>query len=38
VVEANGGIINLIAGSYKNIKITFPEDMAIAELLLQQNS
>ena len=34
VAEAAGFTINLTEGSYKNIKITFPEDIAIAELLL----
>jgi 2-C-methyl-D-erythritol 4-phosphate cytidylyltransferase len=35
VVEETGIRINLIAGSYQNIKITFPEDIAIAELLIK---
>jgi 2-C-methyl-D-erythritol 4-phosphate cytidylyltransferase len=35
VVEATGIQINLIEGNYKNIKITFPEDVAIAELLMK---
>jgi 2-C-methyl-D-erythritol 4-phosphate cytidylyltransferase len=35
VVEATGIKINLIEGSYQNIKITFAEDIAIAELLLK---
>jgi 2-C-methyl-D-erythritol 4-phosphate cytidylyltransferase len=35
VVEATGIQINLIEGSYQNIKITFPEDIAIAELLIK---
>jgi 2-C-methyl-D-erythritol 4-phosphate cytidylyltransferase len=35
VVEAIGIKINLIEGDYRNIKITFPEDIAIAELLLK---
>jgi len=34
VVEETGIPINLINGSYRNIKITFPEDIAIAELLM----
>ncbi len=34
VVEAAGFSINLIDGSYSNIKITFPEDIALAEALL----
>jgi 2-C-methyl-D-erythritol 4-phosphate cytidylyltransferase len=37
VVEATGVKINLVEGSYQNIKITFPEDIAIAELLLKSN-
>ncbi|MFI5162455.1 MAG: 2-C-methyl-D-erythritol 4-phosphate cytidylyltransferase [Sphingobacteriales bacterium] len=36
VVEQTGVNINLIAGSYQNMKITFPEDIAIAEFLLKQ--
>ena len=36
VVEATGEHIYIIEGNYKNIKITFPEDIAIAELLLKQ--
>ncbi|HEY0245370.1 MAG TPA: 2-C-methyl-D-erythritol 4-phosphate cytidylyltransferase [Mucilaginibacter sp.] len=36
VVEETGIKINLVEGSYRNIKITFPEDIAIAELLLKQ--
>lgn len=36
VVEQTGVNINLINGSYQNIKITFPEDIAIAEFLLKQ--
>lgn len=35
VVEAAGAVITLITGDYQNIKITFPEDIAIAELLLK---
>jgi 2-C-methyl-D-erythritol 4-phosphate cytidylyltransferase len=34
VVEAAGFVINLIEGSHQNIKITFPEDIALAEVLL----
>lgn len=33
VLEANGHSINLIAGDYKNIKITTPEDLLVAEAL-----
>jgi 2-C-methyl-D-erythritol 4-phosphate cytidylyltransferase len=36
VVEQTGVNINLIGGSYQNIKITFPEDIAIAEFLLNR--
>lgn len=36
VVEETGTAINIIEGSYRNIKITFPEDIAIAALLLKQ--
>ncbi len=36
VVEETGITINLIEGNYRNIKITFPEDIAIAETLLNQ--
>ena len=35
VVEKTGINIELIEGNYQNIKITFPEDIAIAELLLR---
>jgi len=38
VVEETGIKINLIEGDYKNIKITFPEDIAFAELLLRSGS
>jgi len=34
VVEAAGFSIDIIEGNHRNIKITFPEDIAIAELLL----
>lgn len=34
VVEAYGSRIKLIEGDYKNIKITTPEDMAVAEAFL----
>jgi 2-C-methyl-D-erythritol 4-phosphate cytidylyltransferase len=37
VVEEMGVTINLIDGDYKNIKITFPEDIAFAELILKVN-
>nr|WP_294796193.1 2-C-methyl-D-erythritol 4-phosphate cytidylyltransferase [uncultured Mucilaginibacter sp.] len=35
VVESAGFNIHLIEGDHQNIKITFPEDIAIAELLLK---
>lgn len=38
VVEATGLKINLIEGDYHNIKITFPEDIVIAELFLKNKS
>ncbi|WP_448698947.1 2-C-methyl-D-erythritol 4-phosphate cytidylyltransferase [Mucilaginibacter sp. AW1-3] len=34
VVEQLGININIVPGTYTNIKITFPEDIAIAEMLL----
>jgi 2-C-methyl-D-erythritol 4-phosphate cytidylyltransferase len=36
VVENSGIKINLIEGNYENIKITFPEDIAIAEAILNK--
>ena len=36
VVEKTGVAIKITEGNYRNIKITFPEDIAIAELLLKQ--
>ncbi|GAA4341035.1 2-C-methyl-D-erythritol 4-phosphate cytidylyltransferase [Mucilaginibacter gynuensis] len=36
VVEKAGFKINLIEGNHRNLKITFPEDIAIAELLLSK--
>jgi len=36
VVESAGFKINLIEGSYENIKITFPEDICIAEAILNK--
>ena len=35
VVEEIGVKINLIEGSHQNIKITYPEDIAIAEMILK---
>jgi 2-C-methyl-D-erythritol 4-phosphate cytidylyltransferase len=37
VMEMAGFGINLVEGSYDNIKITTPEDWAIAELILEKN-
>jgi len=34
LIEKYGGKVKVIIGSYKNIKITAPEDLAIAEFLL----
>jgi 2-C-methyl-D-erythritol 4-phosphate cytidylyltransferase len=36
VAEKAGAQIHIYEGSYQNIKITFPEDIAIAELLLNR--
>jgi len=36
VVEQLGININIVPGNHTNIKITFPEDIAIAEMLLKQ--
>ena len=38
VVEKAGFAIHLIDGDHQNIKITFPEDIAIAELILNDRS
>jgi 2-C-methyl-D-erythritol 4-phosphate cytidylyltransferase len=38
VVEAAGFQINLIEGHFRNIKITFPEDLAIAEWFMGDGS
>lgn len=38
VVESAGFDIHLIEGDYQNIKITFPEDVAIAELILKNRN
>jgi 2-C-methyl-D-erythritol 4-phosphate cytidylyltransferase len=35
VVESIGVKINLVEGSYRNIKITTPEDLDLAEVLLK---
>lgn len=36
LVEKNGGRTKVVRGSYTNIKITTPEDIPVAEALLQQ--
>lgn len=36
VAEKDGATIHLTEGSYTNLKITYPEDIAIAEMLLKQ--
>ncbi len=38
LLERYGGRIRIIMGSYRNIKITTPEDLIIAEALLRGNS
>lgn len=38
VLESTGGRIHLIEGSYINIKVTTPEDLVVAEALLQNKS
>lgn len=38
VIEQAGFPIHLIEGSYQNIKITFPEDIAIAEFIMKKSS
>jgi 2-C-methyl-D-erythritol 4-phosphate cytidylyltransferase len=38
VVEQAGHQVSLIEGSYSNIKITFPEDITIAEMLLNKKA
>jgi 2-C-methyl-D-erythritol 4-phosphate cytidylyltransferase len=36
LLERNGGRVKIVAGSYSNIKITTPEDITIAEILLKE--
>jgi 2-C-methyl-D-erythritol 4-phosphate cytidylyltransferase len=36
LVERYGGIVKIIMGSYRNIKITTPEDLGIAEIFCQK--
>jgi len=37
VAEKDGALIHICEGDYQNIKITYPEDIAIGELLLSRN-
>jgi len=37
-VEATGGPVYLVEGGYDNVKITTPEDLAIAEALIERGS
>lgn len=36
LIEQTGGQVHVVAGSVSNIKVTFPEDLVIAEALLAQ--
>jgi 2-C-methyl-D-erythritol 4-phosphate cytidylyltransferase len=38
LVEQTGGQVKLYQGSYDNIKITTPRDLAIAELFIKENA
>ena len=38
LAEAVGGKIHITISDYKNIKITTPEDMAVAEVLMKRES
>ena len=38
VAERSGHVISLFEGSYENIKITTPEDLIVAEALLNSKS
>ena len=37
VVERCGGSVGIVPGEYRNIKITTPEDLILAEAFLAQN-
>ncbi|MBF0594847.1 MAG: 2-C-methyl-D-erythritol 4-phosphate cytidylyltransferase [Candidatus Omnitrophica bacterium] len=37
MVEAVGGVVKVFTGDYRNIKITTPEDMVIAEAFIKEN-
>ena len=36
LVEHRGGLVRIVTGDYRNIKITTPEDMVLAEAFLQE--
>ena len=38
MVEARGGTVTLFMGSYDNLKVTTPEDMAVAEVVLARRA
>jgi 2-C-methyl-D-erythritol 4-phosphate cytidylyltransferase / 2-C-methyl-D-erythritol 2,4-cyclodiphosphate synthase len=38
MVEHNGGNVSVVQGSYSNIKITYPRDLAMAETMLGKTS
>ncbi|MBM3944622.1 MAG: 2-C-methyl-D-erythritol 4-phosphate cytidylyltransferase, partial [SAR202 cluster bacterium] len=38
MVERNGGVVKVFMGSYDNIKVTTPEDLAIAEAFLSRKT
>ena len=38
MVEAFGGTVTLFMGSYDNLKVTTPEDMAVAEVVLARRA
>jgi len=35
-IELNGGSVKIYTGSYDNIKITMPDDLALAEILMKK--
>ena len=38
MVEASGGTVTLFMGSYDNVKVTTPEDLAVAEVVLARRA
>lgn len=38
LIERNGGKVKMVEGSYSNIKITTPDDIIVAELVLRERS